>query len=803
MKLKKVECKQFAGLRDKKVEFSDGLNVVYGKNEAGKSTIVEAISNTIFKDAKLGSRSKEDKEFKKLFFPYPNGDFAESFLEIENNGDVLKINKKWSDKNPSSYLEIKGTKISDEKRIKEEMLKIFSQGEATYNKLVFQRQRDFKESIQKIAEDKDVRNSIFEFVSTSTLELDGVSIEDLKANIDNEIKELTNSWDMDKEMPLNNRGINNQYVKNVGLILGSYYNKERAKLELEEVIKKEDERDEVLKSLKELEKEYTVVKRELDELKAFEKDALQRAAIEPKKDRLKAEYDKLIEVQKIWPQYQTKLDDKKKELVVIEENIKNLIKEEEQNIKAKEKEEIEKKLKQVKEKLEQVEDLKKKLDELKEISEQDVRNLEKIRRDIERLENQINLGEFTVSINIKNRKPIYLTKDLEEKSRLEESIQATAKGYAKVETDDFDFEIKLKDFDVEKIREEYVKLKSDYAGILEKFGVKDVDEAREIATKRNKLSVEIVNKKNEIQIVLGEDTIDALEKRLVDIGNVNVTRSIDEIRREKMELDNKKITILADIKNIESTLKEWENKYKSLDELFNRLVDVMSEIKMLDKELDKLKPLPEGFTSVMEFNEYLNDIKEKEQNLFGERGKLQQQYYTIELELQNKKSSKDLEEEIRIYEENYKNYLKKAKNLIKLKELIDDTLNDINNNTFAPIVDSFNKYLAHITGDKYKVKDFKESLEFEIGNDTSNLSIDLLSTGTYDTVALALKFALIENMFDNETFIVLDDCLVDLDEDRKQKAAELIKEFAKKHQVIFTTCSMDTANLLEGNLICL
>lgn len=224
---------------------------------------------------------------------------------------------------------------------------------------------------------------------------------------------------------------------------------------------------------------------------------------------------------------------------------------------------------------------------------------------------------------------------------------------------------------------------------------------------------------------------------------------------------------------------------------------------MLDKELEKLKPLPEGFTSVMEFNEYLNDIKEKEQNLFGERGKLQQQYYTIELELQNKKSSKDLEEEIRIYEENYRNYLKKAKNLIKLKELIDDTLNDINNNTFAPIVDSFNKYLAYITGDKYRVKDFKESLEFEIGNDTSNLSIDLLSTGTYDTVALALKFALIENMFDNETFIVLDDCLVDLDEDRKQKAAELIKEFAKKHQVIFTTCSMDTANLLEGNLICL
>ncbi|WDC84778.1 AAA family ATPase [Caloramator sp. mosi_1] len=69
MKLRKVECKQFAGLRDKKVEFSDGLNVVYGKNEAGKSTIVEAISNTIFKDAKIGSRREKIRNLKIYFSP--------------------------------------------------------------------------------------------------------------------------------------------------------------------------------------------------------------------------------------------------------------------------------------------------------------------------------------------------------------------------------------------------------------------------------------------------------------------------------------------------------------------------------------------------------------------------------------------------------------------------------------------------------------------------------------------------------------------------------------------------------------
>ena len=37
MKITNISCTQFAGVRDRSVSFTDGINVIYGKNESGKA----------------------------------------------------------------------------------------------------------------------------------------------------------------------------------------------------------------------------------------------------------------------------------------------------------------------------------------------------------------------------------------------------------------------------------------------------------------------------------------------------------------------------------------------------------------------------------------------------------------------------------------------------------------------------------------------------------------------------------------------------------------------------------------------
>ena len=44
MKIKKLKINGFGKLKDKDIELKEGINIIYGKNEAGKSTLLKFIT---------------------------------------------------------------------------------------------------------------------------------------------------------------------------------------------------------------------------------------------------------------------------------------------------------------------------------------------------------------------------------------------------------------------------------------------------------------------------------------------------------------------------------------------------------------------------------------------------------------------------------------------------------------------------------------------------------------------------------------------------------------------------------------
>jgi len=81
MKIERCEIKRFGKLKNFKAEFAPGLNLVKGPNEAGKTTLVEALGAGLFGDPQDVSREVKEKT------SWGSDKKFELVLELEDGGD--------------------------------------------------------------------------------------------------------------------------------------------------------------------------------------------------------------------------------------------------------------------------------------------------------------------------------------------------------------------------------------------------------------------------------------------------------------------------------------------------------------------------------------------------------------------------------------------------------------------------------------------------------------------------------------------------------------------------------------------
>lgn len=48
MQIVSINIEEFGGIKNKKIEFKPGINVIYGQNEAGKTTIKNSIDACLY-----------------------------------------------------------------------------------------------------------------------------------------------------------------------------------------------------------------------------------------------------------------------------------------------------------------------------------------------------------------------------------------------------------------------------------------------------------------------------------------------------------------------------------------------------------------------------------------------------------------------------------------------------------------------------------------------------------------------------------------------------------------------------------
>ena len=103
MKIEKLKINNYGKLKNKEIELKDNVNIIYGKNEAGKSTLLKFIINSLYGI----SKNKKGKEYSDVekYKPWSGEEFSGRITYKLDDGKKYEVYRDFKKKNPKIYNE--------------------------------------------------------------------------------------------------------------------------------------------------------------------------------------------------------------------------------------------------------------------------------------------------------------------------------------------------------------------------------------------------------------------------------------------------------------------------------------------------------------------------------------------------------------------------------------------------------------------------------------------------------------------------------------------------------------------------
>ena len=101
MKINELKINSYGKLKDKNIAFKDGINIVYGENEKGKSTLLNCIVNMLYGTSK-NKKGKDISDYDK-YKPWDTEEFSGRINYSLDNGESYEVFREFGKKNPKIY----------------------------------------------------------------------------------------------------------------------------------------------------------------------------------------------------------------------------------------------------------------------------------------------------------------------------------------------------------------------------------------------------------------------------------------------------------------------------------------------------------------------------------------------------------------------------------------------------------------------------------------------------------------------------------------------------------------------------
>ena len=237
MILKSIALTPFGGLTNAQLDFKPGLNVIHGPNEAGKSTIFNALQRVLFTPVRL--TSSVFKREMKSFLPLEGGDTIVVSLCLDLNGDTYALKRAWGATKSAELTLPGGSLITDEDVVQKRLISLLPAKEGTFKTVLMTYQSGLPKTIEEL-EDEPIQ-TLSAILRRAVFETDGVSVDQFKQNIESEYTPYYSRWDRERGCPESDR----RYKINVGKILQAHYDMEDTRTALKEAKVYETELDEI------------------------------------------------------------------------------------------------------------------------------------------------------------------------------------------------------------------------------------------------------------------------------------------------------------------------------------------------------------------------------------------------------------------------------------------------------------------------------------------------------------------------------------------------------------------------------
>lgn len=819
MILVEARVRSFGGLADCTVAFSPGLNVLLGPNEAGKSTLFQALLHCLLTPAGLSK-----PQFQSLlsgFVPVGGGDTLASEVVFRVGEHRYRLAKSWGATRQAELALPDGSRITDERELEEKLRELLPAPAGTLRCVLAASQARLSATIDELQAERETLQGLSDLLRRSVLATDGVSVARFREAVRLRLERLLDHWDLERQRPEGGKGLENRWKRKVGEVLEAFYQAEELRRERDGVLARERQLEELAGQLQACLAELAAAEAGVQGEQTAARDAGERRPLEAELAAAQAALRSAQGDYESWTRLSVQLESLRQEGLELQQRAESL----EAELSAAEAREsaarLAERVQRVRARQAALERAQATLEALPALSRAAVEQIRQAATQLARAQAAGQAGGLRINLQARQELTVRVQADdaapVERRLGPAESLEVQAAGRLLLEHPDWRMEVRSG----EGSGQDAGQAADELGRLLAAHALGSLREAEERVLARERAEAELTAAQRLLQEELGTDTRDALEAQLAALAAsatgtgtspaagrptgalpaVDSPRSVGHLAEERGRLRGRLQQAANELRGAQRAVEGLTARWGSPEKLLAQVAELTGACRKRELSLAALAPLPAGFSDASAFLEHHAGLQARAAELREKRAALEAQFRAAERNL-GEESSEEASARLQEASARLEGRLAAAAILRRVQQSAEAILASTEEGVEEPLRRRFADHLSALTGGRYReVAPGAETAvpQALLRPDGRPLPYALLSAGTRDLFALALRLSMAE-LFLGERggFLIMDDPLVALDPERQRQAAAALAGFAGRRQVLLFTCQPSHAALFDA-----